>query len=384
MMIQTSTHRSRRRQAGYSLAEVVISMGIMTAIMGATMTALTQARRATESAVMVSGLNNSLRTGMDLMVRDMLQVGSGLPPGHVILTASGTNSTKLNIPGPPGTAFQTVAGDTDWSALVPGPGLGPTINGVPTDVITVLTADNNFNDIPLTAVTNTTMDVAATNAATGLAIVINTGPDRILTGQLMMIEKGSNTTLVQVTAVDYPTRRVTFAAGDSLKLNQPIAASGNITALRAAAPPDVLPALPAVQVIPTTASRIRMISYYLDTVVPNHPRLVRRINNGHPTTFDNALGTAVAIDVENLQFTFDLADGNTNPAAVRFTAADLGVSGACAPNPCSVNQIRKINILLTGRSSNNNQRQNRMYRNTLTSQVSLRGMAFVDEYLSPP
>ena len=44
-----------------------------------------------------------------------------------------------------------------------------------------------------------------------------------------------------------------------------------------------------------------MISYYLDnTTTPGSPRLVRRINNGHPTTFNNNLGTAVAIDIENL------------------------------------------------------------------------------------
>ena len=383
MMTKTSTHRNRNGEAGYSLAEVMVSVGIMTAIMGATMTTVNQARRATESALMVSGLNNSLRTGMDLMVRDMLQVGSGLPPGHVILTASGAGAVQLNVPGPPGTTFTNAVGDIDWSAVVPGPGLGPVVNNVATDVITVLTADNNFNDMPLTALTNTTMDVAATNPANGLAIVISTGPDRILTGQLMMLEKGSNTTLVEVTAVDYPNRRVTFAAGDSLRLNQPAAATGNVTALRAAAPPDVLPAAPAAQVIPTTASRIRMITYYLDTVVSGHPRLVRRINNGDPTTFDNTLGTAVATDIENLIFTYDLADGVSNPATVAMNAADLAGTGRCAPNPCSVNQIRKINIILTGRSSNNNQRGNRLFRNTLTSQVSLRGMAFVDEYLAP-
>ena len=375
--------RVRRGEAGYSLVEMLISMGIMTAVMGATATVMNQAARANESAVLVSGLNNSLRTGMDLMIRDMLQVGSGLPPGHVILVPSGASAQQVNIPGPPGTAFQTVSGDTDFSAVVPGPGLGVVSNGVATDIITILTADNNFTDTPLTNLTDTTMDVAVTDPSTGAAIVIDSGPDRLLAGQLLMLEKGSNTTLVQMTAVNYSSRRVTFAAGDSLNLNQPGAAAGNVAALRAAAPADVLPSAPAAQVIPTTASRIRMISYYLDVVNPDHPRLVRRINNGHPTTFNNSLGTAVALDIENLQFTYDLADGATNPSNVRFTAADLAGTGACSPNPCSVNQIRKVNVLLTGRSSNTMARQNRVFRNTLTSQVSLRGMAFLDEYLSP-
>jgi hypothetical protein len=126
-----------------------------------------------------------------------------------------------------------------------------------------------------------------------------------------------------------------------------------------------------------------MVSYYLDTVVAGHPRLIRRVNNGHAITFDNTLGTAVALDVENLQFTYDLADGRSNPANVRFTAADLNGTGACAPDPCSVNQIRKINVLLAARSANVARPGAEVFRNMLTSQVSLRGMAFLDEYLAP-
>ena len=373
----------RGPNAGFTLIELLISMGIMVAVLGSAAMAMSHALRLNESAVMVSGMNNTLRIGMDQMVRDMLQVGSGLPTGHVILTPSGAGSVQINIPGPPGTAFKNVVGDPDISAVVPGTGLGPVINGVATDVITVLAADNNFINVPLIALTNTAMTVAAIDPATGLAINIATGPDRVVVGQLLMLEKGATTTLVEVTAVDTVGRQITFASGDSLKLNQPTAAAGNVAALRATAPPDVLPLLPATQVLPTSATRIRMISYYLDTVEPARPRLVRRINNGDPLTFDNTLGTAVAMDIENLQFTFDVADGGTNPGYVRFTAADLAGTGACAPVACSVNQIRKINILLTGRSRPTVQLQGRMFHNSLNSQVSLRGMAFVDEYLAP-
>jgi hypothetical protein len=371
--------RRADRQAGYSVMEMLVAMGIMTVVMGATAASLDQASKMRDAAVLMTGVNNSLRTGMDLMIRDMLQIGSGLPPGHVILVPSGTGAVQMNIPGPPGTTFVTPSGDLDWAAVIPGDALGPTINGVPTDTITMLMADNNFVDMPLTAITNTTIDVAATHPGSGTAINIQTGVDRLQTGQLLMLEKGSNTTLVQITAIDFTSRRVTFANGDSLKLNQTGAAAGNVVALRAAAPPDTLSG----GVIPTTATRIRMISYYLDNTVAAHPRLVRRVNNGHPTTFNNALGTAVAIDIENLQFTYDLVDGTTNPSNVSFVTADYGTTGACNPNPCSQVQIRKVNVVLMGRSTNPLPGRTSVYRNTLTSQVSLRGMAFVDEYLAP-
>jgi hypothetical protein len=124
-----------------------------------------------------------------------------------------------------------------------------------------------------------------------------------------------------------------------------------------------------------------MITYYLDaTTDPMHPRLVRRINNGSPTAFDNTLGTAIAMDIEYLTFTFDINDGATNPSKVAMTAADLNGSGACAGNPCSPSQIRKVNITMTARSRNAVVATARSFRNTLSSQVAFRGMAFVDEY----
>ena len=79
----------------------------------------------------------------------------------------------------------------------------------------------------------------------------------------------------------------------------------------------------------------------------------------------------------------DLADGNTNPSNVRFTTTDLAGGGACSPDPCSVTQIRKVNVALTARSRNANVPKARVHRNTLASQVSLRGMAFVNEYKAP-
>lgn len=365
--------RSSRRSAlanaaGFTLTETLVAMAVGAVIMGATMMALSNAITANQSVLRLTGMNNTARAAMDLMVRDFLQVGSGLPPGHVISTPSGSGSLLIRLPGPPGTNFTNQTGDTDIAAVVPGTGLGPMVNGVATDVLTVLMADNNFNDIAITAINSTSVTVAP-------GVNIDSGPDRVQTGQLMMVVKGSFTTLVQVTAVDPATRRLTFASGDSLRLNQPGAADGTLAALNAAAPANT----PA----NTRVTRIRMITYYIDAAEPNRPRLVRRINNGHPTVFDNSLGTVVGFHVENLRISFDLADGATNPADVRFSTADLNGTGACNPNPCSPTQIRKINVSLTSRSDNADQQGTRVFRNTLTSQVSLRGMAFLNEYQSP-
>ncbi len=375
-MTITQSTRNRRPSAsgGFSLVELLVSMTLLTLIVGSSLAGMANIIQSNDVVLQMASMNNALRTGMDLMIRDMLQVGSGLPGGHTVTIPNGAGATPVRIPGPPGTNFVTAVGDATIPAVIARPGSGPTINGVPTDVITVLMADNTFLNVPLSAVTATSVDLAT--AANGGPANISTGPDRVSTGQLMMISKGSRTTLVQVTAVNVSSRRLTFANGDSLNLNQAGAASGNLGALNAAAPANN----PA----STNITRIRMITYYIDaTTDSRHPRLVRRINNGHPTTFNNTLGTAVAMDIENLQLSYDISNGTNNPGNVKMNAADLATGGACSPVACAATQIRKINIALSGRNRNvGNNRTALPLRNTLQSQVALRGMAFVDRYRS--
>jgi prepilin-type N-terminal cleavage/methylation domain-containing protein len=371
MATTESTHRIRlSASAGFSLIEVLVSMGILTVVVGGALVGMANVTSSNEVIVQTSAMNNALRTGMDLMIRDLLQVGSGLPGGHTITIPSGAGATQVRMPGPPGTAYLMPVGSTTIPAVVPRPGAGPTVNGIPTDVVTVLMADNAFLNVALSAVAATTVDIAA-------GPIINAGPDRVATGQLMMISKGSRTTLVQVTGVNFTTRRLTFANGDSLNLNQSGAATGNLTALNAAAPAN--------NAASTNITRIRMITYYLDaTIDPRHPRLVRRINNGNATGFNNTLGTAVAMDVENLQLSYDISNGANNPGNVKMVAADLTTGGACNPVACASTQIRKINIALSGRGRNvGNNKTALALRNTLQSQVALRGMAFVDRYRAP-
>jgi type II secretory pathway pseudopilin PulG len=354
--------------AGYSLVELLVSMGIFTMIMGATMAGLSDIIKGNDTVLQMANMNNSVRAGMDLMVRDLLQVGSGLPASHSVTIPSGFGSVPVRIPGPPSAAvFQTTAGDLTLPAVLPFPRRGPTLNGIQTDAITVLMADNAFLDIALSGVANTSVVVVpGTN--------LSTGPDRVTPGQLMLISKGSSNTLVQVTAVDAGARRLTFADGDSLNLNQSGAASGNLTALNAQAPVNDASA--------TRISRLRMISYYIaaPSTDPTHPRLIRRVNNGDPMTFDNNLGTAVALDTFDLQFAYDIVNGTGNPGDVEMLSTDLVGTGACAPNPCGRTQIRKVNLAITGQSQNKVPPRMAFLHNTLESQVSLRGMAFVDQY----
>ena len=393
-MPSSTLHTSTAGERGFTLVELLVTMAITTVILGATMAAMNDAVKITDSAIQLTDMNNSLRTSMDLIVRDLLQVGQGLPSGNVVLVPSGAGSATINMPAPPGqtyylgsvgpaaelvsmltsTAPGAGGGPPSLSAVIPGPGMGPAIAGQPTDMIVTLAGDSSFDTIRLTAlaVNGTSMTVWNGPTASHGANITDGGPDDLHAGDLIALTRGSVSAFVQVTSV--AGQVVTFAAADSLNLNQQGAADGTVKELRLTPAPDVLVA-PA-QTIATEATRIRMISYYIDaTTDPLRPRLMRRINN--------QAATAVAFDIENLQFSYDLADGVTNPANVRMVAADLvspNVAGRCAPDACSPNQIRKVNVLLAARSRTPMKGTRQYLRNRLLTQVSLRSLAFVDRY----
>ena len=382
--MKTQTPRTRSAESGFTLIEMMVTMAITLIIMAGTLSAMRDAMRSTETARLMTGMNGGLRTAADIMVRDLLQVGQGLPSGRTIDIPSGAGATAVKLPGPPGTTITLPVGTTEITAIVPGTGQGPTINGVATDMITMVEADGAFlstisdYDVNLTALDRTSMTV---DPAVDIS---NGGADDLHTGDLIMLMKSTSTALVQITRLN-GVQTVYFDTNDSLNLNQTGAATGTLTT-HVNTQPSCSSATCTAETatggfVPSTATRIRLISYYIDNVTdPTRPRLVRRVNNGHPTTYNNTLGTAVAFDVENLQISYDLVDGVNNPTGVKFTAADYDGSGACNPDPCSPNQIRKVNLTLTGRSRQPMQQTRQFFRNTLTTQVSLRSMSFIDRY----
>jgi len=221
-----------------------------------------------------------------------------------------------------------------------------------------------LNQAFLTAVSSGSMTV---NAGTPIAAGVNTD---IATGDLIMLSNANGNALVEITRTT-GTQTVFYQAGaGAYQLNQTGAASGSMMCLQN----------PGTNVTtncsgnnggypPTTATRVWMTSYYLDaTTDPRLPRLVRRVN------FDpNRPGRPVALVIENLQLSFDVVDGVTNPTNLA-TVPD-------ALNPTlSPNQIRKVNLFVAARSTAEFRKTRQFLRNSVSTQVSLRGLSFVDRY----
>jgi hypothetical protein len=174
-------------------------------------------------------------------------------------------------------------------------------------------------------------------------------------GDLILFTNALGHAIQTVTAVDAESGVVTFAAGDWFNFNQRDAAQGSIT--------QILPS-PVPQ---TIARRVLMITYYVDTTsTPGVPRLARRVNA--------AAGQALAGAIEDLQLTYDLVDGVSNPVDQRAVPVTIG-GVLYTPN-----QIRKINLHVGVRSEDRSPRTSDFVRNHVTTVVSVRSLAYVSRY----
>lgn len=335
----------RRSQAGFSLTEFLVSTTLTLAVLAIAMTSFRDAYTFNESAALLSEVNQNLRSGMNYLVRDLIQTGQGIPTGGVPIP-NGSGAQPVRRPSPPGQNY-TFTPSIVIPALTPGAALGPVVGGQPTDMVTVLYADIT---LPLNTTPLVSIAADGSRATVDPSIPITEPGTAIRPGDLILFSNALGNALQEVTRTD-GAQTMFFDAGGAFNLNQPGASEGTIVRLQSA--PGQYP--------PTTATRILMVTYYLDATDSSSPRLVRQVGAGAPL--------AVALGIENFQLSYDLVDGVTNPTNVK-TPAD----------PNSPQEIRKVNLFLTARSEALHRVTRQLLRNSLSSQVSLRSLSFVDRY----
>jgi type II secretory pathway pseudopilin PulG len=331
-------------ESGFTLVETLIALGIMIVLLAATAGSLNEAMGLNQKTAQMTDMQQNLRAGMNLLVRDFIQTGWNIPTGGLPIP-SGTGAGGVRRPGPPDMTYYFSQSDT-ISAVNPGGGLGPSLNGKATDIVNLLYADNTL------ALNSHTLDAIANNGTSmtvNASVPISGIPNPIRAGDLIAFSNALGNTVQCVTRVSGQT--VYFESGDPFNLNQPAAEQGSIMHLKSG---GTFP--------PTTATRVVMATFYLDTTTnPSVPRLVRRVNF-RP-------GVVVGLVFSDLQLTYDLVDGATNPTNLDNISS-----------PYSPNQIRKANILVSGRSNLKLKNLDDYLWRTLTTQVCLRSLTFVDRY----
>src|SRR5207244_11733145 len=91
-----------KRQAGFTLIEVLVATAIMMIIAGSVYAALTNAIRTTEGVALLADTQENLRAGMNYVVRDIVKAGEGIPQGGIPIPNSAGPVYEMNRQLPAG------------------------------------------------------------------------------------------------------------------------------------------------------------------------------------------------------------------------------------------------------------------------------------------
>lgn len=358
-----------RSDRGFALSEFLVASVITLAVIGIAIRTFDDALKINDATLKLTDAGQNMRSGVNLLVRDLLQAGRDIPTGGIPIP-TGIGSMVVQRPSPPGWSYafdNTTL--TTLGAVTTGNNLGQTIGGRQTDMITLLTGDPFLpvldppGPTPTSAsgVQPSTVSTAGPKmAADGSSMTMGdqsawfagdlangVGPIRI--GDILLFKNSTGSAMQIVTSVGGGT--VAFASGDPFNLNQRTAENGSIT--------DILGVAMSVR-------RIVMTSYYVAETTPGEPRLMRVSNMATPQ--------ALAGVVEDLQFSYDLVDGTVNPANIDDVPYTL--SG----NTYTSSQIRKVNLRVGVRSEEKSRTTGDYMRHYVTTVASLRNLAYVAVY----
>ena len=380
-------HKTKSRIAGFTMIELMIAMAVTMVLLYAALRAFKDASQSSKQISLASDMTDNLRAGLNYIQQDLIQAGTGIPTTGIPIPNTPNGGGTCNA----GVALNrpSLGGGTTFPqcnfvvpSIEPGQALGPLITspdaiaGNPanpasfTDEITLLYVDNSsgleakpVNQPALGAnpgcagtITVNGQTVTFDPACVNMAQITASGA-QIQPGDLIMFSNNLGNALQVVTSA--AGNVLNFAPGDAFGLNGRNDPNGTVLQLRNAGcttPANCWP--------PTTVTRIWMISYYLDNVTdPAHTRLIRRVNFNP--------GNPVGETLENMQFTYNFVDGVNNP-----------VNQASVPAANTEAQIRSVNIYLGARSSNMVRQGNKIIfaRDNLVTQISLRSMAYVNDY----
>jgi hypothetical protein len=273
------------------MVELLVAMGITMVILYAAVAAFRDASQTNQLVTSTADMTDNLRAGLSLIQQDLQQTGTGIPVNGIPVpfTSNGSASAPcgttpaINRPILGGTSTFPKCNST-LPAIEPGQAMGPLITapdaiaGNPsnpssfTDEITILYADNSASldakpvNKPATAIPadpagklnlagntlNVTFDATCVN-------LTNAGI-QVLPGDLIMFTNTNGSALLTVTSV--AGQVLTFSPGDAFGLNGRTESGGTInylmTSTACGGGPACFP--------PTLATRIWMVSYYLDNV----------------------------------------------------------------------------------------------------------------------
>jgi Tfp pilus assembly protein PilW len=347
-----------QREAGFSLVELMVAMGVMIALTAVVMTYMADSIRISTATNEMTEAQQNLRTAQDFIARDLVAVGDGMEDikfprlTKVFLNsyltkapAADTNNT-LGVLGIVTSDDQVPAGTT-----VPIPGTANTITlTTASDRLTVMRMDPDFNN----GATISLAPGAVTNNGQTVTLPSGTNMAQFAVNDIYFFTSGAGSAFGAVTAINTGTRVLSFSTGDRYGINQSTATS----------PINVV-------VVGGTkaASMLRMFvtTYFVDST----GLLMRRVIGVAGGVGVN--DTVVAEHVVNLQFRYflDQTDANGNvvaPVTKLATETDQG-------------DLRQIEVTVTTETAHTLSKGTKP-QISMTGSMSVRGMQF-NQHLQP-
>jgi prepilin-type N-terminal cleavage/methylation domain-containing protein len=351
---------NKKSERGFTLVELLIALLITAVILGGAVQLFQQSLQTTDLTVRRSEVQTEVRAALNQLERDLGQAGTGVPLGGIpIPSAAGGGANPnfscdtsrcylgANVPFTQGVLYK----------VTPGQGIGANISE-PSDAIKITYVDPNLDWSAFTT-TNIAPDGSTVTMPAGTLPAVTDPALGIVPGDVVLLQNGVGSAVG--VATDVAGTRITFGA-DPLNLNQLGAPTGNIDDIATpASNPVTYPA--------TKISRLIMITYFIHQIAtPDGPdsRLMRQVG-AHPPV-------PIAEHIEDLKITYDIVDDVTGALKANLPNAVSG--NPPVPKP---NQIKKINISITGRSFRPGM-NNSIQRVNLTTSVGPRNLSFRDRY----
>lgn len=374
-----------KRQSGFTLVEVLVAMAVMTVILAVTLSILTDAIHTVEGVSLLADTQENLRAGMNYIVRDLVQAGEGIPQGGITIPNTGGTSAVVR-PGPytaPATSFGNFpAAWTVIPAISPGYQIGMTTNtsGAETDLINVIYADNTLidannhwlNEFPVNTPGGGAGCAGATKTPNGKIVTagttttvtfdascinINTGNTALAAGDLILLQANAGPmALLAISTANPAGNSISFSAADPFALNNSGKTSGTIAQIQSPSGSGTYTT--------TTATRVWMITYFINTANPLRPQLMRQVNL--------RAAQDVGDSIENMQFMYDILNSGSTPPSV--------TTDVTSPTLAQIPYIRDVYISLFARSENPYSASQSYFRNNLQTAVSIRSLNFFNEF----
>jgi prepilin-type N-terminal cleavage/methylation domain-containing protein len=343
----------KNSERGFSLIEVIVALFVMLIVTGAVFELLRDSRKTSHATLEMTDGQESVRTGLEYIQRDLVNTGDGLNSIDNILVPQNfvTNYLTLNpIPYPtPGIiklGLITTDNNVPANTVVLGtaPSVNVRANPYLTDRITILQMERPEIFTPIT------LAAGSLTLADGLAAVSPTDIDRFSVGEIYFITSAVGGVFATVTGrqgVGSPTPFVVFGAGDPFGLNT-LGAGGQLDLITAGA------------TLPVSICRMKVIHYYINS----NGLLMRRVFGVKGAGFSES---PIAERAVSLQFRYflNLRDvrGNVVQPAAQLTTSQEQI------------ETRQVEITLTVETRHalqNGQPQ----QISMTTSTSVRNMQF--------